>query len=266
MVKQKNDNDVSKLTKTANKWQITRILAFTGVLAFVYYYLLVIFTEAELKTGTVDWGIDQGYMGLIYGIFLLSYSIFLLAYPFQKRYKTANLDRLYAILVLFPLGFVIYLAFFWHFIAHLPMFNFYHTPDPFLFSIGDKVIHFLVAMILTLLAVQWKPARITVVLVFLLATSYELFELAFIVNFSGLYEIHYELIPFLDLILEEIRILFQALVPVTEIQEQLVHELIDIVPDTIANTLGIFVGWLFVRKQIEKAEKKEKRTQKRKKK
>lgn len=266
MAKKKNDNDISRITKIANKWHITRILAFAGILVFIYYYLLVIFTDAELKLGIIDWGIDQGYSGLFYGIILVSYSIFLIAYPFQERYKSTNLDKLYKILVVFPLGFAVYVAFFWHFVAHLPMFNFYHTTDPLLSALGDKVIHFLVAFIIVLVAVQWNPSKTTILIVFLLATSYELFELAFIVNFSGLYEIHYEVIPFLDLFLDEIRQIFQALVPVTEIQEQLVRELIDVVPDTIANTLGILLGWFFVRKQIEKAEQKEKLLHKKKRK
>lgn len=266
MVKKKNENDVSKLTKTANKWHITRVLAITGIFAFIYYYALIIFTDAELRLGIVDWGIDLGYSGLFFGVLLVIYSFFILGYQFQERYRTDNLDRLYIILAVFPLGFAVYIAVFWHFVAHLPMFNFYHSADPLLAAFGDKVLHFLFAFIITLVAVQWNPSKITIVLVFLLATSYEVFELAFIVNFSGLYEINYEIIPFLDLLLDEIRAVFQVLVPVTEIQEVLVRELIDIVPDTIANTLGILLGYVFVRKQIEKAEKKEKRTQKRKRK
>jgi hypothetical protein len=264
MAKKKNDNDVSKLTKTMNKFHATRILAIAGVFVFAYYYLLIIFTDAELKLGTVDWGIDQGYSGLVIGILLVIYSIYLIAYPFQQRYRSDNLDRVHKFSILFPIGFALYLVFFWHFVAHLPMFNFYHSDDPLISAFGDKVIHFLFAFILTLLAVQWKPSKITIVLVFLLATSFELFELAFIVNFSGLYEINYEIIPFLDLLIGEISALFQVLVPVTEIQQQLIHELIDVVPDTIANTLGILVGWFFVRKQIRKAEEKEKRLHKRK--
>lgn len=266
MVKKKNENDVSKLTEIANKLHVTRIIAIAGIFAFIYYYTIIIFTDAELRLGIVDWGIDLGYSGLFFGVLLVIYSIFILVYPFQERYKTTNLDKFHKILVVFPLGFAVYIALFWHFVAHLPMFNFYHSADPLLSAFGDKVLHFLFAFIITLVAVQWNPSKITIVLIFLLATSYELFELAFIVNFSGLYEIHYEVIPFLDLFLDEIRAIFQALVPVTEIQEQLVRELIDIVPDTIANTLGILVGYFFVRKQIEKAEKKEKRTQKRKRK
>ena len=266
MVEKKKENDVNKITELANKWHFTRILAIAGIFTFIYYYAIVIFTDAQLKLGTADWGIDQGFSGLFIGILLVFFSVFLLVYPFQERYRTDNLDKIHKTLIVFPLGFAVYVAFFWHFVAHLPMFDFYHSENVIIYSFGDKVLHFLFAFILTLLAVQWKPSKVTVLLVFLLATSFEVFELAFIVNFSGLYEIHYEIIPFLDLLLAEIRSVIQVVVPVTIIQEQLIEELIDIVPDTIANTLGILLGYFFVRKQIAKAEEKEKRLHKKKKK
>lgn len=252
------------LTDFYKERNIIRIIAIAGILIFISYYLLIMFDPTfTLRTGILDWGIDQGYTGLIWGILLVLLSLLIVVYPFQKRYRSPEGDRLYKLMITFPLGLAFYLIFFWQFVAHFPFLNFYHT-EPF--AIADKVTHLLVAFIVTLIAVAYSPRFSTVVIVFLAVTSYELIELVFIVNFSGLYEIHYEVIPLLDVVLEEIQIIFQALVPVAEIEQQLIHELIDIVPDSIANTIGVFLGWLFTRKAIGKRVKQEERAKRRKKK
>lgn len=258
-------NKPNGFTRFMNKYQSVRIAAITGIIIFLIYYSLVLFNEDfSLLQNVADWGIDQGVSALLWGILFVIFSIALLVYPFQKRFRSKSGDSLYKILMIYPIGFIFYILFFWQWFSHLPIFNFYHIDNPFVITYGDKVLHFLVAIILVLLAVKWIPKASTIFVVFLLINSFELFEVIFIVNFSGLYEINYEIIPFLDLLLEEVRQLFQALIPITEVQDQLVHELVDIVPDIIANTLGIFVGYLLTKSTIKKAEEKEKRAIKKK--
>jgi hypothetical protein len=251
----KEKNDYTKLTEFFNKFQSVKVLAIIGIITFVIYYFLVITTEEfNLFQDVADWGVDQGVSALGWGLIFTFFSITLLVYPYQKKFRSKNADKLYAILIGFPIGFALYILFFWQWFSHLPFFNFYHLDNPFIITFGDKILHFLVSFILVLLAVKWIPQRVTVFVVFLLVNSFELFEIIFIVNFSGLYEINYEVIPLLDLFLEEIRVIFQALIPIEQVRDQIIHELIDILPDIIANSLGVIVGYLFVRETIDKEE------------
>ncbi len=255
----------SKFTRFMNKHQSVRIAAVTGIIIFLVYYSLVIFNENfDFIQNIADWGIDQGVSALMWGIIFTLFSIGLLAYPFQKTFRSKSGDSLYKILIGYPIGFIFYLLFFWQWFSHLPIFNFYHSDNPFVITFGDKILHFLVSVVIVLLAVKWIPKASTVFVVFLLVNSFELFEVIFIVNFSGLYEISYEIIPYLDLLLVEVQQLFQVLIPIREVQDQMIHELVDIVPDIIANTIGVFVGYLIAKPIIEEAEKKEKRLSKKK--
>jgi VanZ family protein len=162
-------------------------------------------------------------------------------------------------LITFPLGFAIYLLFFWQFFAHLPFFNFYHQDY---ITFGDKITHFLAALVITLVAVKWNPKISTVVFVFLILTVYELFEIVWIVNVAGAYQSEWqEILPFVDVFVEDLQAILTAFISIEDIRELLILELVDVVPDMIFNTLGVFAGYIFTRKLIAKAEKKEKRKQ-----
>ncbi len=262
MANKKNE----KISEFFDEYQIVRILAIGGILVFVWYYSSVIFTESYgFFQNIADWGVDQGVSALLWGVIFVFFSIILLVYPFQKKVRSETLDMFYKVLIGYPLGFLFYILFFWQWSSHLPFFNFYHSTDPFMITFGDKFLHFVGSLIVFLIAIKWIPRYTTVIIVILLVNSFELFELIFIVNFSGLYEINFEILPLLDLLLEELQQLFMALIPVTDIQDQLMHELVDIVPDIIANTLGIGVGYLFSRKLIAKEEGKLKKKRKKKK-
>ena len=259
MASKKKENGLKKIHNFLNEYRFVRVLAIVGIIVLSYYYALVIFTEEAFLQGVADWGIDQGVSAFLWGIVLLIFSVILITYPLQKKYRSKDADSLYILLVSYPIGFLIYIMFFWQWFSHLPFFNFYHVGDPLVITFGDKVLHFLVAMIMVLIGVAWKPKKTTILIVFLLTISFELFEVIFIVNFSGLYEINYQIIPLLETLIVEIQSLVQVLIPVIDVQEQIIHELIDIVPDMIANSLGIFVGYIFTRKAIAKAEAKEKK-------
>lgn len=265
MVKKK-DNGFTKISEFFEDNQIVRILAIGGILVFVWYYLSVILTEEYgFLQNVSDWGVDQGVSALLWGIIFVIFSILIIVYPLQNSVRSEKLDSFYKILIGFPLGFLFYILFFWQWSSHLPFFNFYHSTDPLVITFGDKVLHFLGSLIVVLIAVKWIPRYTTIIIVFFVINSFELFELIFIVNFSGLYEINYEILPIIDLLLEEFQQLFTALIPISEIQDQLMHELIDIVPDIIANTLGVIVGYFFSKKLIEKEEGKQKKKKKKKK-
>lgn len=260
-------NKPNGFTRFMNEHQSVRIASVTGIIIFLFYYFLVLFNDDfALIQNIADWGIDQGVSALLWGIIFTLFSFGLLVYPFQKRFRSKSGDSLYKILMAYPIGFIFYLLFFWQWFSHLPIFNFYHSDNPFVITFGDKVLHFLVSVVIVLLAVKWIPKASTVFVVFLLVNSFELFEVVFIVNFSGLYEINYEIIPFLDMLLEEVQQLFQVLIPIREVQDQILHELVDIVPDIIANTIGVFAGYLLAKPIIVEAEKKEKRAARKRKK
>lgn len=263
MVKKK-DNGFTKISEFFENNQIVRILAIGGILVFVWYYLSVILTEEYgFYQNVSDWGIDQGVSALLWGIIFVVFSILVIVYPLQSSVRSERLDSFYKILIGFPLGFFFYILFFWQWSSHLPFFNFYHSTDPFVITFGDKVLHFLGSLIVVLIAVKWIPRYTTIIIVFFVINSFELFELIFIVNFSGLYEINYEILPIIDLLVKELQQLFTALIPISDIQDQLIHELIDVVPDIIANSLGVFVGYLFSKRLIEKEEGKQKKKGKR---
>jgi hypothetical protein len=236
--------------------QLIRVVAMAGILIFITYYIMVLLDPSiPFYLGVADWGIDQGITTLMWGIILVIVSIFIITYPFQKRYKTTGLDGLWKILITFPLGLAFYLIFFWQFVAHFPFFDFYHV-EPF--ALGDKITHFLVALIITLVAVKWNPKITTIILLFFVFTTYELLELIFIVEFSGLFEPFWAQIPIIEEVLGSFEEFWQAIVPLAEIEDQLFHELVDVIPDTIANGLGILVGWIFSRRVLEKERLKEK--------
>jgi len=253
-------NKENGFTRFMNKYQSVRIGAILGILMFLVYYALVLFDDDfAFIQNVADWGIDQGVSAFGWGLILVFCSLAILIYPFQHRFRSKNADTLYKILIAYPIGFLVYILLFWQWFSHLPVFNFYHSTNPLVITFGDKFLHFFGSLVIVLVAVKWIPKKSMIFVVFLIVNSFELFEVIFIVNFSGLYEVNYSIIPYLDLVLEEVRQLFQVLVPIQEVQDQILHELVDIVPDIIANSLGIVVGYLFTRKTIEKEEKKVKR-------
>ena len=262
MVRKKKKNGIlgfiESLTETYKENQYIRIVAVSGVLVVVAYYLAVFFLEPfTIEQGTIDWGIDQGYTTIVHGIVLLAFSLFIIFYPFQKQYKNRGLDAFWKILITFPLGFAIYILFFWQFVAHLPFFNFYHQDY---ITFGDKITHLLAAFVLTLVAVKWSPRKSTVFVVLLILTVYELFEIVWIVNVAGAYESQWQdLIPLVDVFVEDIQRILTAFISIEEIRELLIVELVDVVPDMIFNGIGVFLGWFFTRKLVAKEEKKQKR-------
>ena len=183
MVRKKQKSSLDQLTDFYKERRIINIVAITGIIVFVAYYLMVIFDPTfTFRTGILDWGIDQSYTGLLWGIILVFLSLIIIIYPFQQRYRSTEGDRLYKIMITFPLGLALYLIFFWQFVAHFPFFNFYHT-EPF--AIADKISHLLLALILTLVAVAYSPRATTVLIVFLLGfLSANLVSLMFVPGFE----------------------------------------------------------------------------------
>lgn len=210
----------------------------------VFYYGYLLLNRETIEVGILDWGFDLGYTQLFWGVLLIILSVVLALYPLQELIKSKALDDLYLILVSFPLGVALYFLTFWAWIAHFPQLNFYGITT---FNWGDKVFHFLTALVITLILIRifirfGQSPFLAIFVAFSISMMYEVFEVVVIFNFATIW-----------------RELTNAPILFDDIQAQLYHELTDILPDTIFNLLGVFFGYVFSRGIIEKSKKKGKK-------
>lgn len=228
-------------SKKDKLWKISpQIFMFViGIVLFWYGYLLL--SGQSLEVGLIDWGFDLGYTQLFWGILLVLLSISLLIYPIQDKIKSKTLDEVYLLFISFPLGVAFYflVAFAW--VSHFPNFSaWWGTPT---FNWGDKVMHFITTLTITLLLVRiflklGYSGYLALFVTFLIASFYELFEVVIIFNFAEVWNQ-----------VTGVPILFE------DVRAVLFKELTDIIPDTIFNLLGIFFGYVLSRDLIRKSQK-----------
>ncbi len=204
-----------------------------GSVAFVIIYFSVrLLTTGTLEVEKLDWGVDMGYTQLIWGGGLVGFSIglILLMYLLQKGMLRINeIEKIALILVSTPIFFTLLFFLAFQFLAHDPNIDLYHNlQEEMVFNSGfDKIGHFLLSFVLTIAALKFSPRRSTILLVLLViwmfVAVYELIEIVFIYSFSDL-----------------------------PVEDWLLPEIGDVVPDLIVDTLGIALGALVMRKEIKR--------------
>jgi hypothetical protein len=194
--------------------------------------MLIYFAFRIITTGTFiiekyDWGVDMGYTQLFWGFLLVMLSILLLFYFKQVKFRPRDLDK--AIFVLLtPFLFYVLVGFLlFQFLAHAPSIDLYHKLDgKMIFNQGfDKIGHFVLALLLTVAALRMSPRRSTVLLVllvvWLITAFYELFEIQFIYYLSDK--------PYENWLFPEIE---------------------DVFFDMSVNSMGVVMGWVFMKNKI----------------
>ncbi len=203
-----------------------RILLYFTLLLVVLYFSYRLFSTGTFEVGLGDWGIDMGYTQLGQGLILFGFAALLLFY-FQIKKPTAfrglfkGMDRTMLVLVTTPIALVLVLYLGFHVMAHDFNLDLYRLN--IFWGNFDKFNHFFFALVLTIVALKISPSRTTLLLIFLIAAFYELFEVVFIYTFATMpYEIW------------------------------LFPEIEDVVSDVTINTLGIVLGWFIMRKSIKR--------------
>lgn len=199
-----------------------------GLIIFIAaYFLFRLATTGTFVIGSLDWGVDMGYTQLIWGAGLVALCFILLIYYKQGFIRFRDLDRSISVL-LTPYVFYILIGFLlFQFFAHAPSIDLYHTlAGVNVFNTGfDKIGHFVLALLLTIAALQLSPKRSTLLMVLLVVwlftLAYELFEIQFIYWFSDQ--------PYEDWLLPEIA---------------------DVIPDMLLNSMGVVIGFLVMKNKI----------------
>lgn len=205
-----------------------RIWLVYGVLFVVFaYYVLILLTRGTIEqTGQTDWGIDQGYTMLFWGMVLVGFILFMLYYKKQTLFRDKLLDRTHFVFWATNFFFIMLSLNIWMWISHSPQINFYHIwnldNNEQLF---DKVTHVFVAFLWTITALAIRPERSTLLIVWGSMALYELIEILVIINFEG---------TVLDITSETT---FDV-------------EVRDVPFDLLANTVGWLAAILLMRKRI----------------
>lgn len=202
------------------------ILGLIGVI--VVYFMVIIGIRGTFEQGQTDWGIDQGYTQLFWGLVAILCLGAVLSYPIvKKRVKSPALDRLYY--VIFSTGFFFIFLFIvtFQFWTHDQYINFYHRmfgldelfgKDNWNLIFVDKIGHFVASAIIVIFLLYVFPRKEWVLIAWAFVNLFELFEIMVIYNLYVAGSAQHTL-------------------------ETMLYEIGDVTWDVILNTLGVLVGY-----------------------
>lgn len=161
-----------------------RVFILFGVIVFVFsYYIMLFINERTIEQGIVDWGIDQGFTMLFWGILLVAICLFFIIYPNQNIFRDRNITRTHAVIFGSVIFFAVVGASFFSWITHDPTLNFFHNPYWDNFPV-DKITHFFWSFALTLTVLTIRPRKAYAIILWCVFALYELFEVVVIYNFG----------------------------------------------------------------------------------
>lgn len=224
-------SSISRYFKKLENPVVRRYLLFGVISLILVYYFNAIIINGGIEQGKVDWGIDMGYTMLFWGIIIILFVIFILYYPRTYIVREKTLSKIHQFLRTSFLLYPILALLFLHWISHDPNLDFYHQ-DTGILVIFDKATHFLTAFLITAVLIGALATRQTakyyIIIAILIAVSFELAEL--VINYY-LYDM-----GFTDSFSGPLN--------------SLLSEIQDVIPDMVANLLGVAFGYAYIQNKV----------------